>query len=228
MIEMEDAGRINLFELIVDPESFDNRRLIDSNDGLFLPFNIIIKILKDISCALSYCHSNDINHMDVKPENIMIRGTNQFDMTAKLVDFGLCQKISELEQETFWENYGIDKRVGGSLGYCAPEFYQRFEGKNQQIFFSNADMWGLGIVLYAMCTQCTPFDQNRYDMTMRKCSPQTIEQRAKMSLSNTNLESSVVFANTNILSMGNRMLTYDPRKRISSNELYSILKSNQF
>ena len=47
-----------------------------------------VKILLDISCALNYCHSNQIIHGDVKPLNVMVVIDDSQDYVCKLFDFG--------------------------------------------------------------------------------------------------------------------------------------------
>ena len=77
-----------------------------------LPEDQIRQIARDMLSALNYMHKEKrILHRDIKLENIMVKQNANGSITAKLIDFGLSQRI-DLPQKS--------KRVG-SLNYMAPE-----------------------------------------------------------------------------------------------------------
>lgn len=43
-----------------------------------------------VFCGLSYLHENNIVHLDLKPENVMM---SEDGNTLKIIDFGSAQKI---------------------------------------------------------------------------------------------------------------------------------------
>ena len=51
-----------------------------------------LKIAKQLMHAIQHCHSNNVIHRDVKPENILI--SRQPDYTVKLCDFGFARELS--------------------------------------------------------------------------------------------------------------------------------------
>lgn len=56
-----------------------------------------ICILKDVACALQFCHNAGIVHADVKPKNILMSANGQ----SKLTDFGssvLIQESNEIDK----------------------------------------------------------------------------------------------------------------------------------
>lgn len=64
-----------------------------------------------VASALAYCHSNDIVHCDIKPENILY-STPDEDAVVLLADFGLASDISP----------GASSRAScGTFAYMAPE-----------------------------------------------------------------------------------------------------------
>ena len=61
--------------------------LQDFMDSQFIDEQTLIKMLKEILCALKCIHAQNIVHMDVKPDNILINQNGTF----KLTDLGLAR-----------------------------------------------------------------------------------------------------------------------------------------
>ncbi|KAK9294623.1 hypothetical protein QLX08_010814 [Tetragonisca angustula] len=97
-----------------------------------------ICILKDVACALQFCHNAGIVHADVKPKNILMSANGQ----SKLTDFGSSVLIQESNE--------IDK-FHGTPGYAAPEVIK--ENK----LTPAADIYSLGIVAWQMLSRKLPF-----------------------------------------------------------------------
>lgn len=49
------------------------------------------RIIKGICQGLQYLHENRINHLDLKPENVLL----DIDMEPKITDFGLSRCFDE-------------------------------------------------------------------------------------------------------------------------------------
>jgi len=94
---------------------------------------VICKLVYDVVMALVYCHAKGIAHLDLSLENILIDGTNTF----KLTGFG-STKICDKEVENV-------PSLAGKVSKKSPEVAK----KNVLI---QSDIWGLGCVLYQMCT----------------------------------------------------------------------------
>lgn len=82
-------------------------------------------------------------HRDIKPENILYR-TPAEDANIVLVDFGIAAHLRGGDGESL-------DGLCGSIGYAAPEVIAR-KGHGKPV-----DMWGLGVVAYAMLCGYTPF-----------------------------------------------------------------------
>lgn len=54
-------------------------------------------IIRSVAAALSYLHSLNIVHRDVKPENLLVYFTENDGLKVKLTDFGLATKLARNE-----------------------------------------------------------------------------------------------------------------------------------
>ena len=95
--------------------------------------------------ALSYLHSNNILHLDVKPANILLDKSNR----AILIDFGISKHYDEGGGQTSSTPAGISK------GYAPLEQYKQ-EAITQ--FDASTDVYSLGASLYFLLTGKNPPD----------------------------------------------------------------------
>lgn len=72
-------------------------------------------IFRQIAKAVMNCHDNNVAHLDIKLDNIMIDPKTH---KAKLIDFGLCNFITESNQGYF------DYRVGSSEYWPGTLYFQ--------------------------------------------------------------------------------------------------------
>lgn len=93
-------------------------------------------ILNQLASAVRHCHSKNITHRDIKPDNIMIDD----ELNATLIDFGL----SKLKSKN-----GFKSIIGSPL-YMSPEVY---DGK----YNNKCDIWALGVLIYHMISGTLPF-----------------------------------------------------------------------
>ncbi|CAL1546399.1 unnamed protein product [Lymnaea stagnalis] len=103
--------------------------------------NDVRKLLVQILEGLAYLHDNNIVHLDLKPQNILL--TKPFpEGEIKICDLGFACLT----------NTGEDIRdIIGTPDYVAPEVLD-YEPLNIQ-----TDMWSLGVLTYVMLTACSPF-----------------------------------------------------------------------
>ncbi|XP_042541781.1 sperm motility kinase 2B-like [Dipodomys spectabilis] len=97
------------------------------------------RFLKQIVSAVQYFHVNQIAHLDLKPDNILLDGNGN----AKVSDFGLSMRIAPGQLLT---------EIRGAYVYRAPEIYLR-----QQYNGFKVDVWCLGTILLFMVTGNFPF-----------------------------------------------------------------------
>ena len=102
------------------------------------------KYISEIASALDYIHGLKINHLDIKPSNIMIRVK---DNRAILIDFGLSKHYDDAGEQTSSTPIGI------SHGYAPMEQYK---AGGVSKFSPATDIYSLGATLYNLVTGCTP------------------------------------------------------------------------
>ena len=128
-----------------------------------------LRYFREVVGAVEFLHTQRIAHRDLKLENVLISASG----TCKLADFGLAHEyvgevdfgltnecVDESERETLYD-------VCGSKSYVAPEVLLNL-GYNGY----SADVWSLGICLFAMLTGFFPFTeaaaQNAYYASAHK------------------------------------------------------------
>ncbi|MDR1364252.1 MAG: serine/threonine-protein kinase [Oscillospiraceae bacterium] len=114
---------------LVDGRTLKN--LIENNP---LPEQIAIRYFVQILSAIEYCHSKNILHGYIKPDNILLTKNN----IIKLMNFGISKNIENNPQRS-------------ELLYRAPEM---IKGENYSF---PVDIWSLGCVLYEMLNADKPF-----------------------------------------------------------------------
>ncbi|KAF4339284.1 CAMK CAMKL GIN4 kinase [Fusarium beomiforme] len=102
---------------------------------------VSVFFFRQIISAISYCHSFNICHRDLKPENILISA----DLQIKIADFGMAA-LHQTDTHQL-------ATACGSPHYAAPELL-----KNRQYRGDRADIWSMGVILFAMLSATLPFD----------------------------------------------------------------------
>ena len=110
-----------------------------------LPETEAIDYIKQTADALNYIHQRNINHLDIKPSNIMLR---RIDQQIVLIDFGVAKQYDEHTKEST-----TTTPVGISHGYSPAEQYKK---NGVQQFSPQSDVYALAATLYKLLTGKTP------------------------------------------------------------------------
>ena len=117
--------------------------------GQIPPPDQVVDIITQVADGLSFAHSQDIVHRDVKPSNIMVMKGG----IAKITDFG----IARLPNSAVKTMTGL---ILGSPRYMSPE---QVIGK---AIDARSDIFSLGVVLYEALTSVAPFDGDNVNAIM--------------------------------------------------------------
>lgn len=107
-----------------------------------LEFKQFVILAKQILDAVLMCHKKGYVHLDIKPENILMKT----ELQLKLCDFGLAMKVEKEEK--------INLRAGSHL-YLSPE---RLQPGSYDPF--KADIWAIGVTLFFMASGTLPYSAN--------------------------------------------------------------------
>ncbi|QDZ22899.1 serine/threonine protein kinase [Chloropicon primus] len=147
-------------------------------------------LFQQILSGMDYCHHSKVIHRDIKLENLLLDDRNNI----KIIDFGLSAIASHHKKL---------KVYCGSPSYAAPEIVAR-----RHYCGPPADIWSLGVVLFAMISGYLPFHAgkgNKAELSKKilrgsYSSPDFISKEAR-----------------DLLSM---MLTVEPSKRATSEQIW--------
>ena len=102
----------------------------------------IWRILFQLASGLKFLHSKHIVHRDLKPDNILLTSFDIDEAEIKIADFGLAKYLPQ-DKKT-------DSGVGTAL-YMAPEVI------SETPYDASIDLWTMGILLYELVYDQTPF-----------------------------------------------------------------------
>ncbi|XP_006496422.1 serine/threonine-protein kinase 17B isoform X1 [Mus musculus] len=103
--------------------------------------NDVIRLIKQILEGVHYLHQNNIVHLDLKPQNILLSSIYPLG-DIKIVDFGMSRKIGNASEL---------REIMGTPEYLAPEIL------NYDPITTATDMWNIGIIAYMLLTHTSPF-----------------------------------------------------------------------
>lgn len=95
--------------------------------------------LSELVAGIEYMHSCGIVHRDLKPENLMVSESGHL----KIIDFGTAKDLKDTD-------------LNGPEFVGTPEFMSPEAVKSKPTSYE-ADLWGIGVVMYQMLLGTTPF-----------------------------------------------------------------------
>lgn len=142
-------------KVIALEEYIDGVTLLDLINENPYKENQVKKLVGELCDILSFLHSFNIIHRDIKPVNIMIESDTQ---TLKLIDFDSARVYKKF--------YTKDTEYLGTVGYAAPEQY----GDTQSDM--RTDIYAVGVLMNEMLTgkhSMIPTYKGKLSETIEKC-----------------------------------------------------------
>lgn len=133
--EVQDGTAYLIMEYV---DGITLSQLMDDYGDQITP-DVVAAVFAGVSHALEVAHANQVLHLDIKPDNVMINHQGQ----VKVTDFGLS-KLSNAQ--------GYSHAAGGTIGYMP------LEQMRLQPLDARCDEWALASITYEMISGENPFE----------------------------------------------------------------------
>ncbi|KAI3359555.1 hypothetical protein L3Q82_013953 [Scortum barcoo] len=127
-----------LLRCLAGGEIFD--QCVADNDEAFTEKDVI-RLAKQILTGVAFLHRNNVVHLDLKPQNILLTSARPLG-DIRIVDFGLSRRMDNITEV---------REILGTPEYVAPEIL------NYEPISTATDMWSIGVLTYVMLTGESPF-----------------------------------------------------------------------
>lgn len=104
------------------------------------------RLLTGLLGAVRHIHNLRIVHRDIKSTNVLLSERGE----ALLADFGLATRLPD---------HGLLTSVCGTHDYLAPEMIRCGHGEVEG-YGTSVDLWGVGLLLYALLVGGNPFERD--------------------------------------------------------------------
>lgn len=187
---------VTFYEVLDDKDNFyiamevvENGNLLEYiNNNKGLSEQQARRIFCQLVTVLRYLHvEKRIMHRDIKAENVLL----DRNYNVRLVDFGLSKAFSK--------NDPFLQTTCGSPAYVAPEIIK------EKPYTSAAEIWSLGVLLYAMVVGTLPFNGDNISLMLQRII------NDKPVIPN--------FLSPNLKLLINRLLIKEPSARITLQEI---------
>ncbi|KAM8725113.1 serine/threonine kinase 17a like [Acanthopagrus schlegelii] len=113
---------------------------VADNDEAFTEKDVI-RLAKQILTGVAFLHRNNVVHLDLKPQNILLTSAKPLG-DIRIVDFGLSRRMDNITEV---------REILGTPEYVAPEIL------SYEPISTATDMWSIGVLTYVMLTGESPF-----------------------------------------------------------------------
>nr|QYA18588.1 serine/threonine kinase [Clandestinovirus] len=174
LIRMPDGSTVNsTLRIFLVMEFCEGGTLYEYCSAKPLSEKQVHGVVTQLVNAFSFMEQNNVVHRDIKPENILVCNNDEYGLTIKVADFGMGVHFGELNLVDFIERMPLfmDKYQHvinaqwqqqwnrGTMIYdsCGSPLYMPPEMFTNKPYSFDADIWSLGILIYAMLFRKAPF-----------------------------------------------------------------------
>uniref|UniRef100_A0A3P8VFJ6 MAP kinase-activated protein kinase 5 n=1 Tax=Cynoglossus semilaevis TaxID=244447 RepID=A0A3P8VFJ6_CYNSE len=126
------------------------------------------QVTKQISQALKHCHSLNIAHCDLKPENLLFKD-NSLDAPVKLCDFGFAKiDQGDLMTPQFTPYYVAPQVLEAQRRHQKEKSGLIPTSPTPYTYNKSCDLWSLGVIIYVMLCGYPPFYSKHHSRTIPK------------------------------------------------------------
>lgn len=171
----------NAWGMTMDYYEYDLFKLIKSHNWKNVELKEKMCIFKQVCFGLKFLHENDLVHLDIKTENIMVSKNG----LMKITDYG-CLEIGHTEHKNFDSPVSTLKKRLGTPPFQPPEVAKfGIADDNSREPYSPFlfDYWSLGMLLFVVVTGMAPFASCREtDPGFKKYSQEYVQMIEKVPL----------------------------------------------
>ncbi|RHY15357.1 hypothetical protein DYB25_009077 [Aphanomyces astaci] len=208
--------------IVTDLMETDLHRVINSNQ--ILNDDHVQHFLYQMLVAVKFVHSANVLHRDLKPSNILVNA----DCDIKLCDFGLARGLRDVKQQTTHEDGTPPDQL---TDYVVTRWYRAPEVLLTCTYGKPMDMWAVGCILAELIGRRPLFpgtdflhqlkiimevvgtpDESTLDFVTHAKAKRFITKQPKRRP----IPFSALYPGASVLALDllDRMLTFDPRRRI--------------
>ena len=112
-----------------------------------------LRIFEIVCRAIHHAHQRGIVHRDIKPSNVLVMECDG-DAIPKVIDFGIAKAVGAANGSSSQLTH--QRQLVGTPAYMAPE---QTESTGADVD-TRSDVYSLGVVLYELLTEVTPFHED--------------------------------------------------------------------
>ena len=144
-IDCEDENSILSAWPLADPTTVDLKIFLKqlTENKTLINVSLLLYLAQDLLCGIQYLHTNQIAHLDIKPENLLLFPSSKRRFILRIGDFGLAKLLTpdKIYNGRSWD---------GTPEYQSPEQLCKLTMRTEDKIAQSADNWAVAITLFEL------------------------------------------------------------------------------